>query len=249
MKRAVSWIMIVIWTLTIVVGCQQKSTEIRSDDLAATSEIETTDKATMLDGAPLATALTGNLLLPSVAAFVDTMQNWGYTYRQGNSIVVTHDRYRSVFVEELGDDVPATKALDKERPSCGYFSQFAGSDTLVWQVFENPAYDSSIHTAVISAYRDGRVNSAFIEVDLSAGVPSFIRGGMLTGDGEVVDSVFAKTAWEDYSICVGACCATAMIACILSGPGWPACAAAGCLDCYPLCAIHSLFTTVLDWIS
>lgn len=239
MKRVISGMMIMVWILTTVSGCDQNSTEImRSDTTQASSTVDS-DKVSMLEGEVRAAVLAENLLVPNVASFVDTLTNWGYAYRQINSLVFVQNHYGRVML-------PPTGVTDKAVPDCSYITLLS-ADTLVWQVFENAAGDSTLHTAVLSAYRDGEVQSAFLEIDVASPELEFVRGGMLTTGGEVIDGQYARGLWHDYSVCLMACCAACAIGCLLSGPGWPACTAACCVDCFPVCAIHTMIAAIIDW--
>jgi len=122
-------------------------------------------------------------------------------------------------------------ALEKVRPDCGYYNQYVGTDTLVWQVFENSESDSSRHTALMTLMRDGQNATCLLEFGVSESNNDINLFASLD-DGIMVraDSIaLAKLSdyWKTYLACCGGCIA----GCALSGPGYAACIGACCIAC------------------
>ncbi len=241
MKKLICGVMIAVWITALVTGCDQQTTQISRGMIADESDaaVESLEKTQVLASDLAAEALAENLSLKAVSAFVDTLENWGYTYRQSASLLMIRDRYRRA-------TVPEEQVVSKDRPDGTFYYEHAGSDTLIWQVFENALADSGLHTAVVTIYSEGQSRSVFMEVDVSNSNLEFVRGGLLQPNGELSDSIMARNLWKDYSECVLACCAAAAVLCILTGPGWPACTAAACLDCYPGCVVGVAVIVILN---
>lgn len=242
MKRLVCGAMIAVWlTSLLTTGCEQQTTQVSHGIIAADPDAseESLEKTQVLASDLAAEALADNLSLEVVSAFVDTLESWGYIYRQSASLVMIRERYRRA-------TVPEDEVVNKVCPEGAFFYEHAGSDTLIWQVFENAVADSGLHTAVLTICSEGESQSVFMEGDVSTSNLQFVRGGILQPNGELSDSVMARDLWKDYSECVLACCAAAAVLCLLTGPGWPACTAAACLDCYPGCIVGVAVIVILN---
>jgi hypothetical protein len=123
MKRIVSGLMIVIWMITLVTGCDQKTTETKESGSVEKSIDVDANYTTQLEGKMLVTVLSANLLVPDVATFLDTLANWGYSYRQSNSYVLVQNHYRRT----AG---PADDVSEKVVPDHSY-TELVSSDTLM----------------------------------------------------------------------------------------------------------------------
>jgi hypothetical protein len=243
MKRIVSGLMVVVFTITMIAGCNQSPLAVNADLKQTTTNSDNeAQRAWILDdGSAKQSLLNTNMTSPKVAAFVDTLASWGYSYRPQNSMVMI----ATFFDEASSADAPA---LQKNRADSTKGNKWADQDTVIWQVFENAAFDSSKHTAVVTGCRGGKMASIFVEIDVSNDSLNLIRGWVL-GDSSSVSPEQFSGIWGDYGKCVTLCCAAAAVLCILSGHGWIACWTTGCLTCYASCALRSIFTAIIDILS
>ncbi len=236
MRRTICAIMIIVWTLTLMSGCNQSVTETRHGEETANSIIDDSEKTALLEGEALAAVLAENLSLPNVAALVDTLEGQGYSYRQTNSLVKIENHYKRVLL-------PSTGVVAKMVPDPSY-SSLLYADTLVWQVFENAACDSSRHTALVTIASKGRKATFLQELDISQMPPRVLllasvnEGIMIPADSGAVANV------NDYWKEVAACCAGCAAGCAFSGPGWAACFGI----CCAACAVGAIVLIILDWL-
>jgi len=221
MKRIVSGIMVVVWLATIVGGCQTgEPLDAKSRNAAQVTDCTVYETAWMVDSEPSrAAVLNSNLQQRGMAAIVDSLTLWGYSYRQNNSIAVVAAGPSSESYP--GDANP--QDLTKSRPDPVLPAEWTERDTLIWQVFENPAADSGIHTAVFTIVHHGSSASAFIELNVATQNPTFIRGMILSDSGWVVNDEALTGLWSDFASCMALASARCLIGCLLSGPGYLLC--------------------------
>ncbi|MCX6832144.1 MAG: hypothetical protein NT028_08440 [candidate division Zixibacteria bacterium] len=234
MKRIVTGLVMAVYVLTMIAGCNQAPSTGNSDlkQTTGNSDHEAQKAWVLEDGSAKQNLLNANLTSPQVAAFADTLARWGYSYRPQNSMVMI----ATVLDAASSADIPN---LQKMYPDSVPKNRLAKPDTVVWQVFENAAFDSSKHTAVITDYRDGKKASIFVEVDVSTDSLNLIRGWVL-GDSTMTPPQFNKL-WQDYGKCVLVCCSACAVYCLFSGPGWVACWCTCCIGCYPGCMVKLVF--------
>ena len=106
--------------------------------------------------------LTANMALPNVAAAGAFLAAEGYAHRPSNAIVLIRERWEVKVY--CSDDTTRRVARPTPEPVPDSCRRLLGVDTLVWQVFENPDYDSLYHTAVVTAYVDNPPLTEFIEL-------------------------------------------------------------------------------------
>ena len=243
MKRIISVVMIMNWMLMMVVGCGQQSTESYGNNTAEVIGAIESSKPVVIEGVVRAAVLAENLTLVDVTLLADSLENWGYSYRQENSTVFVQNRYRRIVTDDLTGSVPVTNVVDKASPECGYYDQLVGTDTLVWQVFENPERDSSRHTTVVTLIRDGQDLTCLQEFGISESsseillIASVNDGMLVRADSGVLAAL--SDYWKEYIACCGGCA----VGCALSGPGYLACVGI----CCAACAVGAIIMMILDW--
>lgn len=228
MKRLILVLTIVAWLLSVVMGCDQQATNVDKAGGNQNSEEQTggVDKveAQVIFAEDAQSALAANLHSPDVELLVDSLETWGYSYRQENSVIVTMNRYERTTSPPQGVDL-------KLAPDHSY-NQLVGVDTLIWQVFENASYDSILHTALFTVVRDDQSGTILQELDISQPTVEVVKMGMVVGGvyvpGESGDIVVMAKYWKEALACCAACAA----GCIFSGPAWPSCVLSCCAACY-----------------
>ncbi len=240
MKKIISGIMIVVWLATLVGGCQSGNQVPNKVAEPQSSAIESGNSKIMVDPSQEKhSILMANLALPAVANFTDTLEAQGYGYRENNSVILIENHYD----DEWRDAVqPAnTDQSLKRSPN----RRIIGADTLVWQVFENAALDSSKHTAIITGYHEGQVKSVFVEANVTVENHSLIRGMVLDGNGSTMDDPLVFGFWTNWGTCVAVATARCLVTCGLSGPLYLHCLA-GCEGwAITFCAIGAYLTCLI----
>jgi hypothetical protein len=122
----------------------------------------------------------------------------------------------------------------------------AEQDTVVWQVFENAAFDSSKHTAVITGYRNGRTASIFVEANVSAENPTLIRGMVLGDSGSTMNDPAALGFWGDLASCLVVATARCAIKCLFGGPAYLQCLAVCETWAASFCTVAAVFRWIRD---
>ena len=237
MKRIVCGLMIVVWLGMLVGGCNQTD---RSTNQTNGNQVTAQEKARVLiDESQEKTAiLNGNLALPDVAAFVDTLQSWGYDWRPGNCVVfIQPSYYRDIdWQSSENNGIVSAKARPEQ---VGYVEP---ADTVVWQVFENAQRDSTKFSAIVTGYNNGRTNSAFVEVDISSDSLNFIRGTTLRSVDWSMDDPMAKGFWKAFGTCMLLASIRCAFNCLYAGPAYLQCVA-GCIGWSSItCAAAAAFS-------
>jgi hypothetical protein len=222
MKRIVTGLVMAVYVLTMIAGCNQAPSTGNSDlkQTTGNSDNEAQKAWVVEDGAVKLSLLNANMTSPQVAAFADTLASWGYSYRPQNSMVMI----ATVLEAASSADIPN---LQKMYPDSVPKNLLAKQDTVVWQVFENAAFDSSKHTAVITGYRNGRTASIFVEIDVSTENPTLIRGMVLDDSGSTTNDSLVYSFWSNLGTCMALQTLKCAFRCLFSGPAYLQCLA-GC---------------------
>jgi hypothetical protein len=241
MKRIVSGLMMAVYVLTMVAGCNQAPSTGNGDleQTAGNSDDEAQKTWVLEDGSAKQSLLNANIMSPQVAAFADTLASWEYSYRPQNSVVMI----ATIFDEASSADIPNLPKKYPDYPDSVRKNLLAEQDTVVWQVFENAVFDSSKHTAVITGYHNGSTASIFVEVDVTTGNPTLIRGGVLSDSGWTIDEPLVLGFWGDLGSCMLAATARCAIKCLFGGPAYLQCLA----GCEAWAASYCTVAAVFRW--
>jgi hypothetical protein len=239
MRRLISWAMIVVYVTTLISGCGlQEPQGNRIVDNAVQQATPEEHKILIEDNAEKHVILMANLELTDVVLLRDTLEAEGYAYRETNSIVMIQNNYESVWREDF-EEVANDEASLKPGPNGAYTYNLVSADTVVWQVFENAVYDSSLHTGVITLCHSGQNLTVLAELDVSTPEGALLRsaqivGGAYTPNGPETQGV------KDILKCIHGCCNACDYLCVLLGPIIPECKSLCCAACVVGCAIGAL---------
>jgi len=239
MRKLISWAMIVVYLATLIGGCS--SQEPQSDRIIdnAVQEIPPEGyKLLIEDNAEKRAVLMANLELPDVVMLRDTLEAEGYSYRETNSIVMIQNNYESVWREDFEEITNESSNL-KPSPNGAYMYNLVSADTVVWQVFENAACDSSLHTAVITLYHNGQNLTVFAELDVSTPETALLRSALIV-DGTYTPNGPETQGVKDVLKCIHGCCKACKYLCVLLGSAWEQCESTCCAACGIGCVIGAL---------
>ncbi len=210
----------ILFVYVFLLGCAQRDENV--NPVAGTIQSESPDRMSKIiwhdDGG--GELLVNNLASTDVQVAAQEYYRQNYSYRLENSFVIVAEyfEWRPAPHTPLSRD---SETLHKQLPE-GYTRQLIDADTVYWQVFENPDFDSSYHSAILSFAGDEEHSTILLEFDVSTSTPTGLRYGVIN-DGQYVTRDARGIPLSSYFICVAGCIAECGVGCWFLGPLYPQC--------------------------
>lgn len=222
--------------LGLVVGCQTSDTPMssQSDKAPEGDTAPALESRVLLELAATTPALRGALIQPQVVSARAMLEAEGYSYVEGNSLVLIQQSAEipSAFQPSASGPTPPR---DPSRADCIW------TDTVSWLAFENPTHDMGNHTAVLHRSNGRWSGTVLIELDISGDWPQVIRQGYMSDSG----FVSADVGTDGWLACVLGGGAGTAVRCAFTNCGFGHCAAIGGSAVLLGCSVSAL----IDWAS
>lgn len=227
----------VLLTMALAVGCQSSDKLLSSHAHSgpASEASPGLESRVLLDPAFTVPILRGALIQPHVVSARALLEAEGYTYVEGNSLVLIH---------QTEDDIPASfdaASRGPRPPRNPSRVDRVRTDTVSWLAFENPTHDLANHTAVLHLSNGHRSGTVLVELDISGEQPSVIRQGYMSDTGLVSQDIGA----EGWLACMAGGLAGSIVRCSMTNCGFGHCMGAGTAISLAACTAVALW----DWLS
>lgn len=243
-----------------MVGCDSTSVDSKKIDATATDSglrspsQEThgkylvgndTEQKIILEDSPVKSSILNSVLdQSSFSASVNNtvsgkewLETQGYSYGESNSAIIIENEYNyysNAYTKVFIDN----EEFSKLTPDIKVVKDLIRADTITWMAFENPTHDSANHTALLTHWRNGSVQSTIlVELDVSTAPPTSIREGSFI-NGEFIPEDIGVEFWLECMASGGAGVATV---CAFSNCGWLHCAAVGSVGVLATCIVGLFF--------